>query len=729
MRSIKKIGICLLSAVIAFGSTGIHTVFAADGEASNYVTGDDWNRQPIPDCYIVSETIYNIGNFTDPNPNEKKRTSIFKGPQDLFIDDKDNIYVVDTGNNRIVKFNEDHKAVGIFYGPGDAGDFKTPQGLFVDDDGDMYVADTENHRIVHMDSKGDLVEIFTNPESSLSTGEVFSPSKLIVNDTGYIYVVRGENIMAIDGNGTFRGYYGQTNIGFNLADVLLRMFASEQQKLFATKRLASSYINLTYGDDGMIYATSMEREEGEIKKLNSVGENTYRKYKTVGNSLQNPITAWIRKSLKSVVAGQSFKFGEYFNDDMMYIEPMFMDICVDNDGIVTFIEQLNGKVYQYDQDGRMLVAFGGLGEKKGTFSRPSAIDVDSKGRIYILDQISCSIQIFEPTEFIQNIHEATSTYNNGDYQASYELWQKVLSTDENYDLAHVGIAKALYKQGKYKEAMEESKIVGDRDTYTMAFDEYKYEVLRAHFFPIVLLAFAIVLAVIFLIRIFAKAANKGYWKFLREKDKNMSMGSGIMYSFNVMLHPFDAYEGLKNNRDRINPYVPIVILVIAYIVRVAYLYIVHFPLASIETKDINLWIELAKLWIIPISWIPASFMATSISGGESKMKEIAFASASSLTPYIVIMTPLMFLSNIMSKTQQSWYGVFEVLAYVGMFLLLFASMIALNNYTFGKALGMMFMSAFLMLVLWLVCLLCYVLTGRMIQFVISLLEEFRLNFL
>ena len=377
----------------------------------------------------------------------------------------------------------------------------------------------------------------------------------------------------------------------------------------------------------------------------------------------------------------------------------------------------------------MLVAFGGLGEKKGTFSRPSAIDVDSKGRIYILDQISCSIQIFEPTEFIQNIHEATSTYNNGDYQASYELWQKVLSTDENYDLAHVGIAKALYKQGKYKEAMEESKIVGDRDTYTMAFDEYKYEVLRAHFFPIVLLAFAIVLAVIFLIRIFAKAANKGYWKFLREKDKNMSMGSGIMYSFNVMLHPFDAYEGLKNNRDRINPYVPIVILVIAYIVRVAYLYIVHFPLASIETKDINLWIELAKLWIIPISWIPASFMATSISGGESKMKEIAFASASSLTPYIVIMTPLMFLSNIMSKTQQSWYGVFEVLAYVGMFLLLFASMIALNNYTFGKALGMMFMSAFLMLVLWLVCLLCYVLTGRMIQFVISLLEEFRLNFL
>nr|MCR5585403.1 tetratricopeptide repeat protein [Lachnospiraceae bacterium] len=490
-----------------------------------------------------------------------------------------------------------------------------------------------------------------------------------------------------------------------------------------------SYINVAYGSDGKIYATSLEREEGEIKKLNSVGTNTYRKYKTVGNSFQNPIKKWWNKAMKSVVAGQSFKFGEYFDDDFNYIEPIFTDICVDNNGIVTVIEQLNGKVYQYDQDGRMLVAFGGLGEKKGTFSRSSSIEVDSKGRIYVLDQINNNIQIFEPTEFIQNIHDATSTYNNGDYQESYELWKKVLATDENYDLAHIGIARALYKQGKYKEAMKEAKIVGDRDTYTMAFDEYKYEVLRAHFLPIVLLALAIVIAVIFLIKMFAKKANKGYWKFLTEKNKKMSVGSGIMYAFNVILHPVDAYAGIKYNRDRINPLVPVIILGLAYVVRVAYLYVVHFPLASIETKNINLWLELVKLWIVPVSWIPASFMATSISGGESKMKEIAFASVSSLTPYIVIMTPLMFLSNIMSKSQQSWYGVFEVLAYVGMFLLLFAAMMTLNNYSFGKTVGMMFMSAFLMAVMWLVILLCYVLTGRMIQFVISLIEEFRLNFL
>ena len=90
---------------------------------------------------------------------------------------------------------------------------------------------------------------------------------------------------------------------------------------------------------------------------------------------------------------------------------------------------------------------------------------------------------------------------------------------------------------------------------------------------------------------------------------------------------------------------PIILFVAAYLVKMAYLYVVHFPLASIEIEDVNPWFEMVKIWLVPISWIPASFMATSISGGESKVKEITFTSAISLTPYILINIPLMFLSN------------------------------------------------------------------------------------
>ena len=196
----------------------------------------------------------------------------------------------------------------------------------------------------------------------------------------------------------------------------------------------------------------------------------------------------------------------------------------------------------------------------------------------------------------------------------------------------------------------------------MAFDEYKYEVLRANFFLIIMIALAIIVALILLIRLFLKRGNKNYWNFISNKGRKMSILSGISYSFYAMVHPLDSLEGIKTNRDRINRVVPLIIFATAFLVRIAYLFVVHFPLASIETVDINPLFELVKLLIVPISWIPASFMATSISGGESKMREITFASAISLTPFIVINVPLMFLSNIMSKTQKSWYGVFQTLA-------------------------------------------------------------------
>lgn len=718
MKSLKKIGVGLLAGITCMLSVS-QTALAAGSD--NYVTGNNSYRQPVPQCYNVVKTINNIGDYED-------NQQYFRNPQDLFVDNKDNIYVVDTQNRRVVKMNSNYETVGIFYGPDKP--FNKPQGIFVDDDGDMYVADTDNHRIVHMDPEGNFVEAFFNPESELNTGEAFNPTKLIVSKTGYIYVVRGENIMALDGNGGLRGFYGQTNIGYSLSEVLMRMFASEQQQAAQQKRLASSYINLTLGSDGMIYATSMEREEGEIKKLNSVGNNIYRKYKTVGNSIRNPITDFINKKiLKSVVAGNRFRFGEYFDDSGMYMEPEFADICVDDEGIVTVIERKNGKVYQYDQDGNMLVAFGGNGAKSGTFSRPVAIDVDSKGNLLILDGINCNIQVFEPTEFIKNVHAATSSYNNGDYAGSYELWRKVLATNENYDLAHVGISRTYYKQGEYTSSMAESQLVGNRDVYSMAFDEYKYVVLRKYFVQILLIAAAIIALVIILLRLFVKYAKKGYWDYLERKDKKMGVGQGIMYSLYTLLHPIDTLEGIRYNRTRINMAVPFILFITAYVVRMAYLFVVHFPLASIELEDVNPVFELVKLWIVPVSWIPASFMATSISGGESKMKEIAFASSLSLVPFIVINTPLMFLSKILSKSQQSWYGIFSVLAYLGMFLIMLLTMMILNNYTLKKTIGMMFVSAFLMLVLWLVILLCYILTGRMIQFVIGLVQEFKLNFL
>lgn len=719
MKFLKRACAGLLVFLVTAASVNIT---ASASGVNSYVTGNNSYRMPVPQAYVVTEAVNNIGSFEDKN-------RYFKNPQDIFVDKSDNVYIVDTGNNRIVKMNSGMKTVAIFYGDEQSGSLNAPEGIFVEEDGDIYVADTGNKRILHLSPEGKYVEEFGSPDSALIGDSAFNPSKLVVNDTGYMYVVRGENIMAIDGNGGFAGLYGQTDIGYSLTEMILRVVASEAQKRAIVRRTASSYINITLGDDGMIYATSMEREEGEIKKLNSVGTNVYRKYKTVGNTISNPITDFINnKLLKSVVASNSFKFGEYFDDNGMYIEPIFNDIAVDSDGIVTVIERLNGKIYQYDQEGNMLVAFGGLGESVGTFSIPASIDVDSNGKLYILDRINANVQIFEPTEFINLVHQATTAYSAGEYTTSYDLWKKVLEIDENYDLAHVGIAKTYYKQGEYKLSMDESKLVGNRDVYTQAFDEYTYVILRQYFIQVLLIAIVVIAAVFLLVRYLVKTSRKAYWTFLND-TKQMGVVQGMKYAFFTLLHPLDGMEGIRYNKKRINMVVPFLVFGIAYVVRIAYIYIVHFPLASIEVADANLAFEAVKLWIVPITWIPASFAATSISEGETKFPEITFASSLSLVPFIVINLPLMFLSNIWSKSQQSWYGVFSALAYFLMFLILFIGIMVLNNYTIKKTIGMMIVTAFMMFVIWLVVGLFYILSGRLIQFIITILEEFKLNFL
>lgn len=718
---LKKVLVTVLAALMLL-QTSAGAVFAATADGTDYVTADSNSRMPIPKAYVVIDEINNLGGFF-----ESDRQNYFKNPQDIDIDKDDNLYIADTGLNRIIVMNSKCETTAV-YTEANGIKFAAPEGLFVDDDGDIYVADTGNKRIVHLANDGTYIETFTNPEDELVSGTAFTPSKLVVSQTGLIYVVRGENIMAIDGNNGFRGLFGQTNIGYSLTDVLVRMFASDSQKLFKTRRTASAYINVELGDNGLIYATSMERIEGEIKVLNSIGNNIYRRYTSIGDTLTNPITDFINnKILKAVVAGNSFRFGEYFDDDGNYIEPVFADVTVDSNGIVTAVEQQGGKVYQYDQNGNMLCAFGGLGESKGTFARPASIAVNSEGLIYVVDRLNSNIQVFEPTEFILTVQNATTSYENGDYDASFDLWNKVLSMDENYILAHAGIANSYFKMGEYELAMEESKNANDRDIYTKAFDEYKYQILQDNFFLIILIIIIIVVAAYLFLKYSFRAAKKATWNFMSDKTKKMGVGQGILFAYNVLAHPVDVMEAIRYNKKRLNMVVPWIIMISAYVVRIAYIYVVHYPLASIELTDANVVFEAVKLFIIPITWIPASFMVTSISDGETKVKEIFFTTALGYVPYIVINLPLMFLSNVLSKSQASWYGVFSAASFIWMFIILFLSLWILNGYSLGKTIKSVLIIVFVIVMIWIVLLLCYVLVARLIQFVAGVYDEITMS--
>ncbi len=75
--------------------------------------------------------------------------SYFEGPTDLAVDNRNgDIYVVDSGNNRVQRFNRDGQFMSEFGGMGAGnGQFNSPTGIAVDRDGYVYISDTNNNRV------------------------------------------------------------------------------------------------------------------------------------------------------------------------------------------------------------------------------------------------------------------------------------------------------------------------------------------------------------------------------------------------------------------------------------------------------------------------------------------------------------------------------------------------------------------------------------------------------
>ena len=62
--------------------------------------------------------------------------------------------------------------------------------------------------------------------------------------------------------------------------------------------------------------------------------------------------------------------------------------------------------YEYDENGVNLFAFSSTGSGYGQLSLPCSLEVDSQGRIYVLNKNSGTITVFQTTEFADLIHEA-----------------------------------------------------------------------------------------------------------------------------------------------------------------------------------------------------------------------------------------------------------------------------------------------------------------------------------
>lgn len=102
-------------------------------ETYNYDYYEDIKYTPaayVPDGTVTGDVI-GCGNFSSP--------------QDLNTDADGNVYIADTGNNRIVVTDSDFQLKTViegFLNDGKEDNFSSPNGVYISENGYLYVADT-----------------------------------------------------------------------------------------------------------------------------------------------------------------------------------------------------------------------------------------------------------------------------------------------------------------------------------------------------------------------------------------------------------------------------------------------------------------------------------------------------------------------------------------------------------------------------------------------------------
>ena len=126
------------------------------------------------------------------------------GPTGVALDSSGNIYAVDSGNNRIQKFDSSGDFIAKWGTLGsEEGQFKNPYAIAIDSSGNLYVSDSGNDRIQKFDSNGNFVAKWGS--SGSGKGQFSNPKGIAVDSSGNVYVVdQGySRIQKFTSSGTF----------------------------------------------------------------------------------------------------------------------------------------------------------------------------------------------------------------------------------------------------------------------------------------------------------------------------------------------------------------------------------------------------------------------------------------------------------------------------------------------------------------------------------------------
>ena len=672
MKKILSVIIVSLLVLVTFGTV----THAESGVRYNTFTSSNGE-------YVRTQTAYIALSESDSVLGESLDT-----PNDIYIDNDNYVYIASSNlienTGKIIKFNLATNEITIF------GDtlLINPTGVFVNDEGYIYVADKAAEKAYRLKPDGQVDVEYLEPTSPLYGEDKFQPRKIVSDSKGNVYILNNgsKGLMQYSAAGEFFGYFGTNTISPSLRTVLQFMFFTDEQRDRLFTIFPPEISNMDIDDRGLIHTVSLGVEEYGVKRLNISGDNLL-------PSMMNDI-----------------------NLADVYVGPI---------GNIYVISR-SGSISEYDMEGNLLFYFGGQdvsNQIKGTFNIPSAIAVDDRYNIYVLDEANKELQIFIPTEFATLVHSAISLYQNGQYLDSKGPWEEVLKMNDLFDLAHSGLGNAYYSSGDYETALTEYEISYDRAGYSDAYWEVRNDWLLGNIETVLIIA--LVLLVVYFVNMrvhfmaFATGPIKKGFKKVRQKVRVIDE---MLYVFRYLKNPSDGSYEIKRKK-RVSMFSATILLAIYFLIYLIYIYRLGILFNYRVISEINILEEMLKIFLPFFLWVISNTLVSSIREGEGKFKDVYVSTIFSVTPIIIVLPIVTILSQVLTYNEAFIINLLMFVGYGATFIYFFIMVKEIHYYQVKESLGSIFISFFTMIMLLLSTIIIYIILNEVVTLIRDIIME------
>ncbi|MFN4218579.1 MAG: 6-bladed beta-propeller [Candidatus Bipolaricaulia bacterium] len=324
--------------------------------------------------------------FLDQFGQDGSELGAFRRPQGIAVDSKGNIYVADTENHRIQRFDPatfklNEKLPSFVWGsqcllrtgdgcrdpdgggplvPGD-GQFNGPTDVVVDATGNVYVVDSGNHRIQKFDSNGKFLSKWGTRGSG--PGQFETPISIALDSTGkFAYVADKGNhrIQKFDVSRSPVQFVAQWGSECNLT------VTPPTGRCVDPDGAGPRQV----GDGQFFEPQAVAVDRAGNVYVSDTGNHRIQKFRETGEFLLK----WGRNGLN---AGQF---------------DIPRGLAFTSQDILLVVDQNNHRVQEFDSEGKFVRHWGVQGTGEGEFNAPQDIAIDSAGNIYIVELLNNRVQ-------------------------------------------------------------------------------------------------------------------------------------------------------------------------------------------------------------------------------------------------------------------------------------------------------------------------------------------------